>query len=71
MALLEETWRWFGPDEPVTLAHVRQAGIIPYPARGIDPGCGGYAPVLGHAVPPSDSVPLARGRRGGEERVQL
>ena len=21
-----ETWRWFGPDDPVTLAHVRQSG---------------------------------------------
>jgi len=21
-----ETWRWFGPDDPVTLAHVRQTG---------------------------------------------
>jgi mannonate dehydratase len=23
---MKETWRWFGPDDPVTLAHVRQAG---------------------------------------------
>jgi mannonate dehydratase len=28
---MKETWRWFGPDDPVTLAHVRQAaaaGIV-------------------------------------------
>jgi mannonate dehydratase len=23
---LKQTWRWFGPDDPVTLAHVRQTG---------------------------------------------
>ena len=23
---MQETWRWFGPDDPVTCSHIRQAG---------------------------------------------
>ena len=27
MILMRESWRWFGPSDPVPLEHIRQTGV--------------------------------------------
>ena len=58
---MRQAWRWYGPDDPVTLDHVRQAG-----AHEIVTALHQYAP---GEVWPREAV--AERRPGGPDAVRL
>ncbi|OYV84753.1 MAG: mannonate dehydratase, partial [Acidiphilium sp. 21-68-69] len=57
---MEETWRWFGPEDPIPLDHVRQAGAT------------GIVTAL-HDIPPGEPWPVAavQARRDAIEAAGL
>ncbi|WP_287849423.1 mannonate dehydratase [Acidiphilium sp.] len=57
---MEETWRWFGPEDPIPLEHVRQAGAT------------GVVTAL-HDIPPGEPWPVAavQARRDAIEAAGL